>query len=63
MTKTDGTDRRSDAFYLTPDGNALLDRADALVQEHEKRLERDGFRFDHILHLRSNWRIRPVRRR
>jgi DNA-binding MarR family transcriptional regulator len=38
MTKTDGTDRRSHALYLTPDGNALLDRADALVQEHEKRL-------------------------
>lgn len=32
------TDRRSHALYLTPEGKALLERAEALVQEHEKRL-------------------------
>lgn len=32
------SDRRSHALYLTAEGNALLDRADALVQQHEKRL-------------------------
>ena len=31
-------DRRSHALYLTPEGKALLERAEALVQEHEKRL-------------------------
>lgn len=32
------TDRRSHALYLTADGKVLLERAEALVQEHEKRL-------------------------
>lgn len=31
-------DRRSHALYLTPEGTALLERADAFVQQHEKRL-------------------------
>ena len=31
-------DRRSHALYLTPAGNQLLERADALVQKHEARL-------------------------
>ena len=32
------SDRRSYALRLTAEGSALLDRADALVQEHENRL-------------------------
>ena len=32
------SDRRSHALYLTAEGNALLNRADALVQQHENRL-------------------------
>ena len=32
------SDRRSHALYLTAEGNALLARADALVQQHEGRL-------------------------
>jgi DNA-binding MarR family transcriptional regulator len=32
------SDRRSHALRLTTDGNALLKRADALVQQHENRL-------------------------
>jgi hypothetical protein len=28
----------------------------------DRLLERDGFRFGHILRWRSNWRIRSVRR-
>lgn len=32
------TDRRSHALHLTSAGKALLERAEALVQEHEKRL-------------------------
>lgn len=32
------SDRRSHALHLTADGNALVKRADALVQQHEKRL-------------------------
>ncbi len=32
------SDRRSHALYLTVEGNRLLDSANALVQEHEKRL-------------------------
>lgn len=32
------SDRRSHELYLTADGNRLLDAADTLVQEHEKRL-------------------------
>jgi DNA-binding MarR family transcriptional regulator len=32
------SDRRSHELYLTMEGNRLLDSADALVQEHEKRL-------------------------
>jgi DNA-binding MarR family transcriptional regulator len=31
-------DRRSHALYLTLEGDAFLDRADTLVQEHENRL-------------------------
>ena len=39
LERTSSTiDRRSHALYLTHDGKALLDRADALVQDHEKRL-------------------------
>jgi DNA-binding MarR family transcriptional regulator len=32
------SDRRSHALHLTAEGNALLNRADALVQQHERRL-------------------------
>ena len=32
------TDRRSHALYLTAQGKTLLERADALVREHEDRL-------------------------
>ena len=32
------SDRRSHALHLTAEGNALLNRADALVQHHENRL-------------------------
>lgn len=32
------TDRRSHALYLTREGKALLERAEALVREHEQRL-------------------------
>ena len=32
------SDRRSHALYLTGEGNRLLDSADELVQEHERRL-------------------------
>jgi DNA-binding MarR family transcriptional regulator len=32
------SDRRSHALYLTEEGNTLLARADALVQQHEDRL-------------------------
>ncbi|WP_246776295.1 MarR family winged helix-turn-helix transcriptional regulator [Bradyrhizobium sp. CCBAU 53351] len=32
------SDRRSHALHLTAEGNALLARADALVQQHEDRL-------------------------
>jgi DNA-binding MarR family transcriptional regulator len=32
------SDRRSYALRLTAEGSALLERADALVQEHENRL-------------------------
>jgi DNA-binding MarR family transcriptional regulator len=32
------SDRRSHALYLTTEGNTLLARADALVQQHEDRL-------------------------
>jgi DNA-binding MarR family transcriptional regulator len=32
------SDRRSHALHLTAEGQALLERADALVQQHEKRL-------------------------
>jgi DNA-binding MarR family transcriptional regulator len=32
------SDRRSHALFLTAEGDLLLDRADALVQQHEKRL-------------------------
>ncbi|WP_349630705.1 MarR family winged helix-turn-helix transcriptional regulator [Bradyrhizobium liaoningense] len=32
------TDRRSHALYLTAEGRMLLERAEVLVQEHEKRL-------------------------
>jgi DNA-binding MarR family transcriptional regulator len=32
------SDRRSHALYLTAEGNTLLARADALVQQHEDRL-------------------------
>jgi DNA-binding MarR family transcriptional regulator len=32
------SDRRSHALRLTAEGGALLERADALVQQHEKRL-------------------------
>jgi DNA-binding MarR family transcriptional regulator len=32
------SDRRSHALRLTAEGNALLNRADALVQQHENRL-------------------------
>jgi DNA-binding MarR family transcriptional regulator len=35
---TSAADRRSHALYLTPEGDAFLDRADTLVQEHENRL-------------------------
>ena len=39
------SDRRSHALYLTAEGNALLNRADALVQQHENRLiQRVGLR-------------------
>ncbi len=34
------SDRRSHAVYLTAEGRTLLDRVDALVQQHEKRLIR-----------------------
>jgi 8-oxo-dGTP diphosphatase len=39
----------------------VLEETGHEVSVHEF-LERDGFRFGHILHWRSNWRIRPVRR-
>ena len=32
------TDRRSHALHLTAEGNLLLNRADALVEQHESRL-------------------------
>jgi DNA-binding MarR family transcriptional regulator len=32
------SDRRSHALHLTTEGSALLERADALVQQHENRL-------------------------
>ena len=32
------SDRRSHALHLTAEGSALLERADALVQQHENRL-------------------------
>ena len=32
------SDRRSHALHLTAEGNLLLNRADALVQQHENRL-------------------------
>lgn len=50
LERTSTSDRRTNALHLTAAGEALLARADGLVQQHEKRLmDKVGLRGHHQL--------------